>query len=875
MAFLAPAIVGALGLVGTTALIAQAVIGTAIGLGIGYLAQKLFAPTPPKQPRGIQQGLQLSTNVPRSIVVGKCAVAGSLHYWQFTGANNNVLKLVIALSDWPSGNITGLYVDGRRIILNGDGSVGAWASIQTVDTNGNVIDTYNSTTNKYHGHIHITYYNGDWDQLADADLVSESSGNLTSDFRLRGVTYVIVKLVYDANVFPGGIPQMLFEFEGAKLYDLRKDSTAGGAGLHRWDDLTTWETTDNPGVIHYNWRRGLWYNGIHLYGMKTPAEALSQTRFAGAATFCSTVVSYYTDETHTTTANGSMYSMNGLININVENRQILSDIMACYGATESEIGGMYSPVFGAQSISATITDDDIVLDDPFRYSPYRAGGDVKNIVHGSFADPNQSYQVTDLPPRFNSTDITNDGGAYPTYVSLTYVTRSDQAQRLMELERKRQRLQKIITMSVVPELAILEVGDWVTLNIDSEGISGLTCEVMSTALTVEPKIPITLREVSTTLFDFGLADIQFRGAPKAIVDGEPSDGNVTGVVVTTFLLEASAGIQRPGLNISWDAITDPTVSTIDIEYRVVGSTSSLAKTIVDVSSTSYAFVDGIQSGVTYEMRAKPRTIPDRTTSWTGWVAASGTTDIQVVAESTSSAPGSVTVEALSAQAQLELSLTTAIDDIQGSVADRLHAIEVAIQNAGQGATGGLVIAGDARRRVTELTDTVGELSASVTTVEEVLAGQSATWTTQVTVYSGTEWITGMQTLGATATQSYAGFIVDNFFVGSVSGGDVANVTQIFTIGTRADGSYGVVFNAPVFVENSIHASALIAESITTLYAEDPTGTYYFDFANGKIGRVDGLVTIDLKNISMEWKFPYPVEFDWDFNAVYVIVLMGC
>ncbi|TXR46351.1 hypothetical protein [Phyllobacterium endophyticum] len=49
-------------------------------------------------------------------------------------------------------------------------------------------------------------------------------------------------------------------------YDIRRDSTNGGSGAHRWDNPATWEPSDNPVVLIYNIIRGIYYGTEWVYG---------------------------------------------------------------------------------------------------------------------------------------------------------------------------------------------------------------------------------------------------------------------------------------------------------------------------------------------------------------------------------------------------------------------------------------------------------------------------------------------------------------------------------------------------------------------------------------------------------------------------------
>ncbi|MBT9373505.1 hypothetical protein, partial [Rhizobium sp. CSW-27] len=68
--------------------------------------------------------------------------------------------------------------------------------------------------------------------------------------------------------------------------DPRKDSSIGGAGDHRWGDDSTYEFTENPVVMDYNYRRGFSWNGDLFLGMGMDPDLLPIDRYVTAANIC-------------------------------------------------------------------------------------------------------------------------------------------------------------------------------------------------------------------------------------------------------------------------------------------------------------------------------------------------------------------------------------------------------------------------------------------------------------------------------------------------------------------------------------------------------------------------------------------------------------
>src|SRR5690606_29023148 len=84
-----------------------------------------------------------------------------------------------------------------------------------------------------------------------------------------------------------GVPNIRVELRGTKLYDLRKDSTVpGGSGSHRFGQPATYEWSDNPAILEYNYRRGIYVGTQRVLGMSVPASDLINDMYIAAANAC-------------------------------------------------------------------------------------------------------------------------------------------------------------------------------------------------------------------------------------------------------------------------------------------------------------------------------------------------------------------------------------------------------------------------------------------------------------------------------------------------------------------------------------------------------------------------------------------------------------
>ena len=83
--------------------------------------------------------------------------------------------------------------------------------------------------NKYREKVRIKKHFGYDDQVADANLVADVT-QWTTAHRLRGKTYMYVRLEFDSDVFPNGVPNITAEVEGKKVYDPRATSWTASSG---------------------------------------------------------------------------------------------------------------------------------------------------------------------------------------------------------------------------------------------------------------------------------------------------------------------------------------------------------------------------------------------------------------------------------------------------------------------------------------------------------------------------------------------------------------------------------------------------------------------------------------------------------------------
>ncbi len=624
MAFLAPIIGAALQL----GAVGQAIVGAGVSLGLGLLARRLM-PQPETSAYGMSLQLRMDPNDPREILFGRVATAGSLEAHNVYGPNgNDYVQLVFALGDHECDGIEDfIYVDGVQCDL-GDAADTSWATGREVTG--------------YEGVMWVKFYSGAWDQAADADLVARVPGSgWSTDDRGRGICYVRVTLKFDAKKYKGGLPRFLFVIRGAKLYDWRLDSSNGGSGAHRWDDPDTHAWSANPALILYNYLRGISVNGGRLGGMSVPASALPVAAWTAAASACDESVGLKVGGTET------RYECHGIIRVGTAHRDVVRDILATMAGTLIDAGGVFRPIAGvAQSPVMDITDEDLMAREALQVIPKLSRSALVNAVFGTYSDPEQAYEAVALPPRLSPDDEEADGGVHiPEHYGLGFVTSGTQGQRVCEIFRRRARRQIRVTCQLRSRFCVLEPGDWVTWSSARLGYSDIEMEVGQVTLNRDLTVTVELRETSASVYSWTPATDELDpAAPSNVAAGGSTFTTVAGFTLDTADLPSDTdGVTIPALAATWTAIDDPTVAELVIEYRTVGETVALERRVLDPTSGSFVWAEGIQGETTYEARVRPVTRPERAVSWTGWVATDQTPAVivPITAESFDDLPDNV------------------------------------------------------------------------------------------------------------------------------------------------------------------------------------------------------------------------------------------
>lgn len=598
MPFLAP-LVGAI----TTAIGSIGIVGKlALGIGLQLVSAKMEQRRAKKAQQaaaGVQFERQYGENVPRQVACGRVGMAGHDCYVNTYGSANSFYQQVYAFSDFPCDGLSRIWADGKLLVLN--------------DLGGGA---YTVAGGDYAGLMSFQFYDGT-QTAADASLVANSNpaGRWTVDHVGTGVCYLVASLTYEQNKL-NQPPEFFFEIRGARLYDPRKDSTAGGVGPHRWGDYATYAYTECPVVMEYNYRRGFAVNGDMFLGMGMPAADLPVDRYALAANIC--------DET---TPDGPRYRCSVIFSADVEHGDNIDAVMqSCGGIVIDSVDGSWPLIGTDQPIVETITDDDLVSGEPVRFQRFRSMADIVNAVQGTYPEPDNLWSPVAYDLQTSTSQVALDRRTRDFKLDFLTVPYKAQANQLASIYYKENRFEATAEIVVRPRFQTIKAGDWIRWN--SARYGDRTWMVASRAIKAltsdgPRNVVLSLVERDGVIYDsVGVLPPVIPFPP-----GQPVYVNALPDYAVIAIVSVGADSRSfPAFRISWSPIADATVSAVEFQWRVASEPTNIYRRTVPASALIAFLQEGVLSLTDYQFRYQlivEGRVPPPPSAWTNKTSLDG------------------------------------------------------------------------------------------------------------------------------------------------------------------------------------------------------------------------------------------------------------
>lgn len=434
-------------------------------------------------------------------------------------------------------------------------------------------------------------------QPAQADLMAQLPALWTTDHRQRGHAHVVLILVWDANLFPQGLPEITFQVKGKKVYDPRSG-------------LTTW--SQNAALIIAD------YLMDTRYGLGIPSGDIDMTTLGSAADTCDEAVSLNGGGTE------PRYTINGHFDTSMSPQEVLEEMAAAIGGDIVYQGGKWYVHAGRwRSPALSLTIDD--LRGPISIVTKIPRRDLFNCVRGQYVNPNADYVETDFPLVKNDTYITQDGKRLYEDIDLNFVTSSATAQRLSKIELER--IRQGITIDWPGKLPMLQlrVSDTVNVTLAKYGWSNKTFEVRDIQFSVDAEgeigVDLVLRETASGVFDWASGE-------ETTVDLSP-DTNLpdpftvaapTGLTLasgTTELYVRGDGTIASRLKVSWTEPGDEFV-TVGGHYEIQfkrHDASDWSQSYSVPGGNTFQHIYDVEDAIAYDVQIRSVNSLNAASSW--------------------------------------------------------------------------------------------------------------------------------------------------------------------------------------------------------------------------------------------------------------------
>jgi hypothetical protein len=498
------------------------------GVGFGtqlVLGAALRALTPKPSFSGANRGYQVNSRgsaLDHQIIYGKVRVGGAIVYDEATGDSNKFLHRIIAVSGHEIESFDEIYINDE---------------VATIDTNGNV-----TSPSRYDGKLRINLHLGSPDQAADSDLVSESS-KWTAQHRLRGIAYIYVRLEFDADAFPNGVPTFTATVKGKKLYN---PST----------EVTEW--SDNPALCLRDYLTS-------SYGLSEDADNIDDALVIAAASVC---------DQDNTVAGTARYTCNGSFTTVTTPYETIQDMLTSMEGSMWYAQGKWRMKPGYWSAPVMdVNEDD--LRSGISVATRHSRRDNFNVVKGTFRGEETNWQVTDYPQVDSAAFLAADNGQESVAdVDLPFTDNSIEARRIARIALERNRQQLTVSASFGLRLLGVQVGDNIRLTNQRFGWSNKEFEVMSWSFGLtdglDLQVQMTLRETAESVFDEVDDGIVYERDNTNLLS--PFDVPSVGISV-----EAAAQVSNQKVsNIAIATITSSRPEAIDyveVEYKLSSETT--------------------------------------------------------------------------------------------------------------------------------------------------------------------------------------------------------------------------------------------------------------------------------------------------------------
>lgn len=449
-------------------------VTTAMGAALNALTPKPSFSTGASNDANL--GYQVSTRGAaqnHQVIYGQTKIGGAIVFDAVSGENNKVLHRVIAFAGHEIEEFTTVYFNDEYMTLTTD-----------TDSNGDTYykptlatDSSGNTSTRYNNFVRIYMRKGGSENnTAIASLIS-AGVNWTQDHKLQGSAYLYLRMVFDADAFPNGVPDMSALVKGKKVYDPRTSTTA-------W--------SSNPALCVRD------YLTNTSYGLGEDASSIDDELVKTAANVCD----YYNYPTLTGVAR---FTINGSFTTAVTPAGHITEMLGSMGGLIWYGQGKWR-MRAAHYVAPTVAFSEDDLRSEVSIATRHSRRDNFNTVKGVFRGAESDYQPTDYAQVTNEAFRVADNNQISNYdLNLPFTDNFEMCRRLALITLERNRQQLTVQAAFGMRAFQVQVGDIVQLTMSRMGWQAKEFEVIQWTFGLQSdhnlQVDLVLREISANVFD--------------------------------------------------------------------------------------------------------------------------------------------------------------------------------------------------------------------------------------------------------------------------------------------------------------------------------------------------------------------------------------
>lgn len=311
------------------------------------------------------------------------------------------------------------------------------------------------------------------------------------------------------------------------------------------------------------------------------------------------------------------YTANGPVELDETPEQVMGNLLSATGGRAYWTGGTWVLAPAAYR-SPTVTLDEDDLRGPIRMTARLSRRETFNRVKGLYVAPDNEYQPADFPAVTNATYLARDNGV-PIWadIELPFTDSPRAAQRIAKVELERAAQQISVQMPCKLTALRVRVGDTVRVTNARRGWSSKEFEVTDWRLVNDDVdgvpylgIDLELRETASAVYGWSNGEeTAVDPAPDTTLPNPSVVAPPTGLTLssgTAQLLTLGDGSVISRIQADWTAPADQfVVAGGRVELYARKSAEADYVFVTDVAgSETRAFIDGVEDGVSYDVRAR-------------------------------------------------------------------------------------------------------------------------------------------------------------------------------------------------------------------------------------------------------------------------------